>query len=638
MITKKLGKDTLGDGGKLKVGMKEYNRSTHDLSFAWRSPMGVGTLVPALKLLALPGDTYDIDMDLKVFTNPTIGPLFGDYDIQVDVFVCPIRLYIAQLHNNANGIGMNMGAIKFPQLNINKTAQGYNPTKEEKFKAVNPSSILAYLGIRGYSFCKTNKIEKELKNALPLLGYWDIVNNYYVNKQEDKYYSITYNNNWYYFKENSTYNNLGELMPGSVLFISAISENEARMGKFAIELQNGIILEGKEMIANGWTITTTVDYMLLLTFEGSTYSWTKNNQPVACYKTSDKNSRIELKAWPLETLNEIREDLLAQGKKQKVYAIASEETPKNPIEDIIQNVANQDNAGITAKSSQPQTGLAIKTYKADIFTNFINSERIKKITAGTKVDTSSGSFSIDALQLSRKKYNYLNRIAATNGTYKDWIEVSYTQDYGLRTETPIYEGGAKDKIVFEEVVNTANTESSPLGELGGRGRTAGAKKGGKLHIKIDEPSYIIGIASITPNVDYSEGNDWDDNLDNMQQLHLPEFDGIGYEDIKIRQLAYWAKDEVAYGKTTAWQNYMTNYNKVYGGFAIPNNMAHMVLNRYVDTGEYNNDQANTSSYINPEAYNYTFAVQGLDAQNFQVQIGWGIKARRKMSARQIPTM
>ena len=50
-----------------------------------------------------------------------------------------------------------------------------------------------------------------------------------------------------------------------------------------------------------------------------------------------------------------------------------------------------------------------------------------------------------------------------------------------------------------------------LGSLAGRGYN-GQKKGGKLKIKVNEPCYIMGIVSITPLVDYSQGNDWDNWL------------------------------------------------------------------------------------------------------------------------------
>ena len=66
------------------------------------------------------------------------------------------------------------------------------------------------------------------------------------------------------------------------------------------------------------------------------------------------------------------------------------------------------------------------------------------------------------------------------------------------------------------------------------------KKGGKIIIKCNEPCYIIGIASITPNVDYSQGNDWDMmQLDTMDDLHKPQLDGIGYQDLTYRD---WETD------------------------------------------------------------------------------------------------
>ena len=95
-----IGKNTLGDSDKMSVSLREYGRSTHRLSSAWRSPMGVGTLVPFMKLVGLPGDTFEIDLDTRIMTHPTVGPLFGNFKFQADVFTCPIRLYNAMLHNN----------------------------------------------------------------------------------------------------------------------------------------------------------------------------------------------------------------------------------------------------------------------------------------------------------------------------------------------------------------------------------------------------------------------------------------------------------------------------------------------------------------------------------------------------------
>ena len=52
------------------------------------------------------GTTFYIDITTKVKTLPTTGPVFGSFKHQIDVFVIPIRLYIAALHNNALGVGI----------------------------------------------------------------------------------------------------------------------------------------------------------------------------------------------------------------------------------------------------------------------------------------------------------------------------------------------------------------------------------------------------------------------------------------------------------------------------------------------------------------------------------------------------
>ena len=70
-----IGKNTLGDSDKMSFSLREYGRSTHNLSSAWRSPMGVGTLVPFMKLLGLPGDTFEIDLDTQIMTHPSIDEI-----------------------------------------------------------------------------------------------------------------------------------------------------------------------------------------------------------------------------------------------------------------------------------------------------------------------------------------------------------------------------------------------------------------------------------------------------------------------------------------------------------------------------------------------------------------------------------
>ena len=137
MITKQIGKNTLGSGKKMTVEMKTYNRSTHDMSYIWRNTQAPATLVPFMKKLVLPGDITDIDLDAKILTHPTIGPLYGSYKLQMDVFTCPIRLYVSALHNNSLKVGLNMAKVKMPKLKVQ--LQGEWSKKYKEFEQINPS-------------------------------------------------------------------------------------------------------------------------------------------------------------------------------------------------------------------------------------------------------------------------------------------------------------------------------------------------------------------------------------------------------------------------------------------------------------------------------------------------------------------
>ena len=129
--------------------------------------------------------------------------------------------------------------------------------------------------------------------------------------------------------------------------------------------------------------------------------------------------------------------------------------------------------------------------------------------------------------------------------------------------------------MFEEVVSNSSAtggdgENQPLGQLAGRGRLTDKHKGGRMRIKVDEPSVILGLVSLTPMLDFSQGNDWTVNLKTYDDFHKPQLGGIGFQDLITDQMLYTdtvldaATGEVTYssiGKQPAWINYMTSYNR-----------------------------------------------------------------------------
>ena len=118
-------------------------------------------------------------------------------------------------------------------------------------------------------------------------------------------------------------------------------------------------------------------------------------------------------------------------------------------------------------------------------------------------------------------------------------------------------------------------QEEPLGTLAGRG-TVRNTRGGNMIIKVSEQSYIIGIVSITPRVDYCQGNDFDMYFNTLNDLHKPALDSIGYQDLLTCKAAGWVENNIAYGKTVAWVDYMTNYNKTYGTFDTPDAFMYLI--------------------------------------------------------------
>ncbi len=664
-----IGGDRLGSGNKEAVSLKNYSRSTHDLGYIWRSSMSSGTLVPFMSEVALPGDSFDIDLDVDVKTLPTVGPLFGSYKVQLDVFQCPVRLYQGKLHMNMLNIGMDMSQILLPRINM---TANYDVDKGDN-QQINSSSIYSYLNMRGLGRkTGSSNYARRYFNGIPYLGYWDIYKNYYANKQEERGYVIhasEWENGWDTFsaeyngqdvKDNDVDFNTSIFNGTDFVLVGKWQANDiGQYGTPNLDLvkltQDGVEFpittlysdvtyveiepEGNiEITCTGWlgTISTTVN----IEFQDQTI---ENNTLVT-------EGRPQLTEFPLDNIDDMRMDILEAVRDTTAFEISrNSEAPYGLGLGFNSGTIAGGDAEYYKTASQE--GLGIKTYQSDLFNNWISTEWIdgtNGINEVTAVSTAGNEFTIDSLNLANKVYNMLNRIAISGGSYDDWLDAVYTHERSKSCENPMYMGSLIKELGFEEVVSVADTEvggeEQPLGTLAGRGRLTGKNKGGKVKIKVDEPSYIIGLVSLTPRIDYSQGNKWDVNLTTMNDLHKPALDEIGYQDLITDQMAWFdttASDTgvVGYntaGKQPAWINYMTNVNQTRGNFAEANQEMFMTLNRRYEKGLTGIQDLTT--YVDPSKYNNIFAQTSLDSQNFWVQISNKITARRKMSAKVIPNL
>lgn len=669
----KLGGERLGSGKKNKYITKTFERSTHNLSYLWRSSMSAGTLVPFMSEVGLPGDTFDIELNADVKTLPTVGPLFGSYKVQLDIFEVPVRLFNGKLHMNKLELGREMNTVHLPQLEIE---HDYKPTDIfDDNSQINPSCILSYLGIRGLGRTK-DELEGDIKrnfNAVPYLGYWSIFKNYYANKQEENAYVVHATNEPTTINPGVLYVNGGTTLSNYTVNGSEVVEakityaNEDRIGDIDPLLATCIYKSGNDVAKKTLLIDLFEDY--------THYTDENTNLRVLSYynfKGLDPADLTEVTVWkrdgvqyineiksrtdvtqliefPLANIDEMTMDLLSTVRATAPIIIS--DTTRAPY-----GLSLKKENGVYSKLGT-QEGLAVKTYQSDKFNNWIDTEWIDGtggVSEVTAVDTSGGSFTIDALSLANKVYKMLNRINMSGGSYNDWINAVYSHESVRKTETPVYHGSLIKELAFEEVISTAESETSsnehPLGTLAGRGKLTGKHKGGKMVVKCHEPCYVMGLVSITPRIDYSQGNKWDTNLQTLDDLHKPDLDQIGFQDLITDEMAWFDTeidtangDKVNYksvGKVPAWLNYMTAVNQTRGNFAETNKEMFMTLNRrYEATGTSGAEGIkDITTYIDPSKFNHIFADTNLDSQNFWTQISVNNTARRKMSAKVIPNL
>lgn len=360
-----------------------------------------------------------------------------------------------------------------------------------------------------------------------------------------------------------------------------------------------------------------------------------------------------VRAFPLENIDEARELILSNSRIGEAVEISAGTTQKvlsfPPYQDLAKTINGKKSA-----ASYGQCGLVLRTYLSDMYNNWVRTEWIEQANAASAIQVDSGSFTMDALIIAKRVWNYLNRIGVSGGTYQDWQEATWGRDAQRFAESPIYMGGASGSIDFDEVVSNSASAGEPLGTLAGRGNM-GNYKGGKINVKVQEQGYIIGIVSIVPRVDYYQGNDWDmTEIKTMYDWHKPEFDRIGFQDLITERMAAWStiletdgtETKVSAGKQPAWTQYMSAVNRVYGDFQREGNAGYMVitrkyepyLNGEIEDGTLRPYIKNLTTYVFPHHYNYLFAIGDVQLQPFWVQIGCNIFARRIMSAAAMPEL
>lgn len=211
-------------------------------------------------------------------------------------------------------------------------------------------------------------------------------------------------------------------------------------------------------------------------------------------------------------------------------------------------------------------------------------------------------------------------------------------------------GGGRSPIMVSEVLQTSATDNSldsPQGNMAGHGVSAQASHRFKRYF--EEHGYIIGILSVMPKAQYSQGLSRMWSRKDKFDYAWPEFANIGEQEILNKELyctpqsdAEEAKLNDVFGYAPRYSEYKYLPSTIHGSFR--STMAHWHLGRYfVNLPKLNSDFIRCISEPagddnkDRDILNRIFAVAG-ETDHFYISVFNNITAKRALPYYGTPTI
>ena len=198
-----------------------------------------------------------------------------------------------------------------------------------------------------------------------------------------------------------------------------------------------------------------------------------------------------------------------------------------------------------------------------------------------------------------------------------------------RLDRSSYLGGSRTPVMITPVEQTSESATTPQGTLTGRGISAGTT-GCKCFCY--EDGFIIGLVCYIPRTSYSQGLDKMWTRETRYDEFLPDFQGIGDQEVKIENI-YTQSDSVVdasgtprnkltFGYEGRYNEFRHMYSKVHGQYRPGGTMEDHTLTR-----NFENEPQLNSQFVTADPSTRIFAVtSGVD--HIEAQFFHHIRAYR----------
>lgn len=316
-------------------------------------------------------------------------------------------------------------------------------------------------------------------------------------------------------------------------------------------------------------------------------------------------------------------------------------------------------------------GLLPCTYQPDLLTNLLNvSNTVKSYVRITTSGAEQNTFTIDTLRFQNKLQRLIDRLDVSGGRFSNWLRAVW----GVRTrkdlDIPELIGVTQKLIDPTELTTKSNSDAIGdvdarfVGDLAGNFNKTDGHRGHSFYAST--PGRVMVIATLVPNVDYTQGLDYEVSKVDFADDYVPEFSQLGFQSVPLSRYSFLPSftgagvgpdfDPViqadmldplstSVGKQVAWLEEMTDVNRNFGEFDWNGLYNYWVLNRrYSLLGQHSTSlsavqfQPVVTQYINPLEYQYPFVMQTIADPNWFLQVGLRIKAVRPIGKRYMPNL
>lgn len=671
--------------------------ANHDLSRRNRFTASPGIGYPVLVQLVSPGDTFHIRHVGSVETYPMLAPLKGSFKLQLSYFFVPHRLYTQSM--DVNRLNFSPQDVKFPTFNFpvycvpnlywSPGSLGYvtsgitqYPAVSSETRPVYQGTLLDYLGFGSQygnvailnapslgnnptvpgvtsAFNATPTQALPRFDATPLIGYYDIMRNYFLNSQEPSFFIYSCNNSY-------------------PIAAPSVSWFNGRFAGFRC-IPRPFALSDLDALIYYFVQNEGADFNMAWFSKLSD----STGNPTLLFNSvvGGQVPRIDSYGntiWP-NLVGLVDSGFLSAGKPNSEYVYqlpATGDSINNTWVDL-------------ATCDVRNHGCVAVTHRPDLFTAWLSKGAYDDMVSSSTINVANNQVTVNQIRMANHLLKYDERGLVAGGRYADWV---YSQ-FGVSTNNklciPELLGVSSSALVFNEVVNQTTGESdiptqSGLGGVSSKGQ--GFLNGYRQTCHFVESGYLIAIFTIIPNVSYSTNINPGFFKYEYGDLYAPELAKIGFQTLPIPWLignpfsvrggysvlpsldsnitgAYYTVAgsgqgnswsfggangpdlSQAIGYQPAWQEYMTAVDELHSDLANTGRLYYWSIARsfsgglgWYNTAAFNGFRFNYTSYVLADQFSYAFADQAITAQNFICELSFDIVAKRQIGKRVMPSL